>query len=72
MASMVMCSNCGTKIKMLKSNEEISLMTINEWGKLGDACYCKKCIDTWKDRNMEDFAQSGGICGKDLDLLRRQ
>ena len=30
-------------------------MTIANWGKLGNAYYCKHCIDTWKKRNNKAF-----------------
>ena len=61
MASVLICSNCGSKTSILKIGHEKELMVIAGWGKLGDAYYCKNCINTWKDRNTETFEECDGI-----------
>lgn len=59
--SLLICSNCGSKISILKKGHEKELMVIENWGKLGDAYYCKRCISTWKDRNNGTFEECGGV-----------
>lgn len=73
MASIVQCSNCGTIMRTLNNGQEEFMMSLEDWGKLGDACYCNKCISTWKDRNNKSFEECGGkIFGenKQYNILR--
>ena len=59
MTVQIMCSNCGHRSRKFafdRFNFDRPPEKIVEagWNSVGDAFYCRKCCDTWEDRNGKD------------------
>lgn len=59
MTVQIMCSNCGHRSRKYafdRFNFDRPPEKITEagWNSFGDAFYCRKCCDTWEDRNGKD------------------
>lgn len=55
----IMCSNCGHRSRKFKynryrRNEPADEIVKSGWNSFGDAFYCRKCADTWEQRNGKD------------------
>lgn len=55
----IMCSNCGHRSRKYRIDRFSFISPAEEyvkagWDSFGDALYCRKCCETWEERNGKD------------------